>query len=69
MHAIPPPEDTDWPASNATRSETQAPISSLAAIGAVVVLLSLWFGVVTLIDPTANQPNAATTATMVMARS
>jgi hypothetical protein len=69
MDAIPSPEDTDWPASSATRSETQAPISPLAAIGAVVVLLSLWFGVVTLIDQTANQPSATTTATMVMARS
>ena len=69
MDAIPPPEDTDWPVSNAPRSETQAKISTLAAIGAVVVLLSLWFGAVTLLDKTSRQPNAATTSSMVIVRS
>ena len=69
MSAIRPAADSDWRVSRAERPETQATISPLAAIGAVVVLMSLWFGVVTLLDQTSNQPNAATTSSKVIVRS
>jgi hypothetical protein len=69
MYAIRPTTDSDWRVSRAERSETAATISPLAALGAAVVLMSLWFGVVTLLDRTSHQPNAASTSHTVMARS
>ena len=69
MSATRPTTDSDWRASRAERPETQATISPLAAMGAVVVLMSLWFGVVTLLDRTSDQPKPATTSMMVLAKS
>ena len=66
MSAIPPTTDDDLRASRAERPEAGATISPLAAVGAVLVLMSLWFGTVTVLDRTANQPYGATTSGLEM---
>jgi hypothetical protein len=67
MYAVRPSTAEEWRASSPRRPKTEATLSPLTAISMIVVLLSLWFATVMVLDRTSNQPDTATISALAIA--